>query len=230
MLAKLIEKHHPTIVPYGVHAEEGSLSSTCTADRAPQKQLILPTQRTTVDLTTTAIPVTKKVSFNLNLNQEHEIVKEEAVTWHSARDYKKFRRQRNKACDEARNVEDRSHFTPLSLGQVIAKVYMACGEATSDSKNVLSRSEQIHLRDCMSAKIVGVETCTVKAVCSNRSQRRKDLVEAIKAVQKDDDWDAEEIRVESETITLGARLFARELAHALAGNVKGLASKAASSR
>jgi hypothetical protein len=69
---------------------------------------------------------------------------------------------------------------------------------------------------CRDAKVLGMETQAFEEVVDTCEDLRKHLVDVVLAIQNNIDCDIELIRAHSESSSLSARLFARELGVAVA--------------
>jgi hypothetical protein len=190
-----------------------SISSTVTADNSNQKQQL---QETTSSA--------KKVSFNLDENEQYEnkqVSKDQCYgLWCNAQDYKGFRLQTAKHAKALIKSPQSHRAGNISYIKVITRTYAACCEADKETEQVLTSFESTHLTQCVDAKVLGMDKWAVKAVGRHRSDRRSVIRNAVLFVQEDTQGNCELMRSQSESISLASRLYASQLAVALATDVR----------
>jgi hypothetical protein len=187
---------------YSTRIGEASISS----DTAQQQQPVSP-----------SCSISKSVSFYLEANQEHKtkrLRKEQVCSlYYSRRDFRRFRRQTYETGKEIK-VEGSCY------EQVTTRVYEACCKANCDTSTVLTRGERLLLMmQCRDANVLGVETRAFDPINQKRKSVHRHLLDVVLALQEDEECDCELIRAHSERSSLPARLFARELALAVASGI-----------
>jgi hypothetical protein len=161
----------------------------------------------------------KRVFFNLennNVYANEQLVKNQvSALWYSRDEYKRFRRQKAKTVEHIRKAESSS---PLSYYEVVTTLaYIVCCEASLHSIDGLSTCDKLHLVKCLDPDVLGLETYTSRAISRHRLERRVELYNIVS--EGDIDLACEQIRADYEYISLASRLFAHELAMALAACV-----------
>jgi hypothetical protein len=161
-----------------------------------------------------------RVSFNLELNQAYEnehIMADDVSLHYSSRDLHKFRRKRAQAVFLILQGDDSSY------EQDTIHAYEACCKATVETQNVLTKGERLRLQhwldDSDHLGMLGMETITVQSITRDRVERKKYLYDVVLGAKRDIYSDSELVRAQAQCISLSARLFARELALALAASL-----------
>jgi hypothetical protein len=158
--------------------------------------------KTSLDETSSS---TKHVSFDLHHNQEHAtpLCKEElSGLWYTKSEKNNFRLQRETDAAALR-AEQKS---PVSLNQVLTRVYKACCKAQDESCSPVSPVDALYLRQYSDAQ--GLHQCLFKYLSRKRNERRTAHKNAV--LNEEDDI---------ESLSLSSRVFAQTLAMAVAGDV-----------
>ena len=193
-------------------ADEASIGSTLTVDRAGKKNVQSPQG---------SGKSSRFVSFDMerNVAYDTESIFEDDLNdrWFGKWDYKQMKEN---FIDIGRHFQNLNSSDPRSFGAVMCKAFNACLEATEDPRScLLERTDEESLRKCLNQdNRIGMERASVLSIFCDKSSRRKRLRKAIfraqaDASEKDPVQRAERIREVSREITRPSRLFAWRLAY-----------------
>jgi HD-GYP domain-containing protein (c-di-GMP phosphodiesterase class II) len=197
-------------------SDEISLSSTFTVEHDIKKELHEPCQQK------------KRVCFDLDSTKEHENTswcKEDCIdAWYVKTEYRQFKVATYYMAKEIAKSEARNK-APFSYHRIMTRAYQVCCETVDEVDNAaLSIHEKRHLVRWaeVATSRLGLEKWSVKSIQSDKSGRRKELVELVKDLQsiplleKEAMPRDEFIRQSCQRLTRPSRLFARCLAEAQA--------------
>lgn len=199
-------------LPANPAADEASIGSTLTVDRAEKKNVQSPQG---------SGKSSRCVSFVMECNivYDTEPIFEDDLDdrWFGKCDYKQMKEN---FIDVGRHFQNLNCSDSQSFKTVVCKAFNACLEATEDPRScLLERTDEESLRRCLNQdNRIGMERASVLSIFCDKSSRRKKLRKAIFRAQadtseKDPVKHAERIREVSREITRPSRLFAWRLAY-----------------
>jgi hypothetical protein len=161
------------------------------------------------------------VTFDLKRNQEianenDTVIENEQDLWFTTADCKKSRDEQTRIVEETHGeaVAD-----PFSFESVVTRAYKACCEAECDTLEVLTPFDAMHLTKSMDEKVLGMDSF-LTSMADNRAERQRALYSAVLQAQRYYGKDSEVVSKEAERFSLAAKLFARVMATAVAGDVE----------
>lgn len=211
--------------------EEDDCSSVCTA-RTAESTLSLSTCDASVLLSECSSK--KSVRFNLQQNESYDntqICEEDCKDlWYDSVDFKRFKRQQSELAKAIVNDERTASVRAdsCSYAKVVFRAHEVCrcvvSETYAGDGPILSQAEQGRLSACFRAfpDRFGLERWAVRSVARERSLRRQEMVDTVLALQEmrgDTSSTDQFVRLSAERISRPSRLYAREVAWALAGSL-----------